>query len=62
MEDPSGVLACDQLQIKFLPKIEEDQIYTLTAVFFNFPALPSLLNNPESFCELWMLFFKGRDN
>lgn len=26
--------------------------------YFNFPALPSLLNNPESYCELWMLFLR----
>ena len=47
MEDPLGVLACNQLQIKFLPKIEENQIYTLTAILTFLLSLPySTTQNP----------------
>lgn len=57
MEDPSGVLACNQLQIKFLPKIEENQIYTLTAVFLTFLlSLPYLTTqNPIASCGCFFL-------
>lgn len=57
MEDPSGDLACNQLQIKFLPKIEKDQIYTLTAVFLTFLlSLPYLTTqNPFASCGCFFL-------
>lgn len=56
MEDPLGVLACNQLQIKFLPKIEENQIYTLTAILTFLPSLLySTTQNPIASCGCFFL-------
>lgn len=56
MEDPLGVLACNQLQIKFLPKIEENQIYTLTAILTFLLSLPySTTQNPIASCGCFFL-------
>lgn len=56
MEDPLGVLACNQLQIKFLPKIEENQIYTLTAILSFLLSLPySTTQNPIASCGCFFL-------
>ena len=51
-----GVLACNQLQIKFLPKIEENQIYTLTAILTFLLSLPySTTQNPIASCGCFFL-------
>lgn len=56
MEDPLGVLACNQLQIKFLPKIEENQIYTLTAILTFLLSIPySTTQNPIASCGCFFL-------